>query len=153
MNYARMKEVNMQFKVRYDRWLWPILALVPIVPLIRSVTLFADDQSELGFALVGIAIVASVALWFVLPRSIKLSHDRVSVALGWRWHFNMPMSSISEISSAHGVKPWLRIGGGFATSFRRPVLIRRISGMSILVSPETPDQFIQSARDFAASVD
>ena len=64
---------------------------------------------------------------------------------------NMPLGTIAEVQAARGIAPWIRWGAGFATSFSDPILIRRIGGISVVVSPAEPDRFMESVRTALAA--
>ena len=59
---------------------------------------------------------------------------------------NIPVDTIAEVQPAEGVATFVRWGAMFATSFKTAVRIRRTTGMTIVLSPENPAQFIESVR-------
>jgi hypothetical protein len=144
-------QMPLRFKPRYDKWLWPVLTLVPLLPLGRASFLVAADEFQLAWLMLGVTGLALLALWSVLPRAFELWPDRIRIILGWPWGLNIPLNKIAEVRPAPGVASLARWGAGFATSFKTPVQIRRTKGMTIVVSPSNPAEFIESVRKALAS--
>ena len=136
----------LRFKPRYDRGLWLVLIGVLLLPLGRAGFLLAAGELQLTLAMVVVAGLALLALWSGLPRAFELWPDRIRIVLGWRWGLNIPLDTIAEVQPAPGVATFVRWGAMFATSFKTAVRIRRTTGMTIVLSPENPAQFIESVR-------
>ena len=101
--------------------------------------------------MLGVTGLAPLALWSVLPRAFGLWPDRVRTVLGSPWGLNVPLNTIAEVLPAPGVAPWIRLGAMFATSFKTPVRIKRTKGMTIVLSPDNPERFIESVRKALAA--
>jgi hypothetical protein len=136
----------LRFKPRYDKGLWPLLIGVPLLPLVRAGFFVAAEEFQWAWVMLGVTGLALLALWSVLPRAFELWPDRVRIVLGWRWGLNIPLDTIAEVQPARGVATFVRWGAGFATSFKTAVRIRRTTGMTIVLSPDNPAQFIESVR-------
>ena len=135
-----------RFKPRYDKWLLLVFIVAPLLPLGRAGLLLAADEVQWAWVMLGVTGLVLLALWSVLPRAFELWPDRIRIVLGWRWGFNIPLNTIAEVLPAKGVAPWIGLGAGSATSFKTPVQIKRTKGMAIVLSPETPAEFIEGVR-------
>jgi hypothetical protein len=101
--------------------------------------------------MLGVAGLALLALWAVLPRAFELWPDHIRIVLGWRWDLNIPLNTIAEVLPAKGVAPWIGFRAMFATSFKTPVQIRRTKGMTIVLSPNNPVEFMEGVRKALAN--
>ena len=141
----------LRFKPRYDKGLWPVLIGVLLLPLGRAGFFMAAGEFQGTLAMLVVAGLVLLALWSVLPRAFELWPDRVRIVLGWRWGLNIPLDTIAEVQPARGVATFVHWGAGFATSFKTAVRIRRTKGMTIVLSPDNPAQFIESVRSAQAN--
>ncbi len=136
----------LRFKPRYDKWLWPALMVLPLLPLGRAGLLAAAGELQWAWVMLGVTVLVLLALWSVLPRTFELWPDRIRIVLGWPWSLNIPLDTIAEVLPPPSVAAWIRWGAGFATSFKTPVQIRRTKGMTIVLSPDNPVGFVESVR-------
>ena len=136
----------LRFKPRYDKWLWPVLIAVPLLPLVRAGFLVAADEFQWAWVMLGVTGLVLLVLWSALPRAFELWPDHIRIVLGWSWGFGIPLNTIAEVLPAPGVTPWIRLGAMFATSFKTPVRIKRTKGMTFVLSPDNPVEFIGSVR-------
>ncbi len=108
--------------------------------------MLAADEFQWAGVMLGMTVLALLALWSVSPRAFELWPDRIRVVLGWPWGVNIPLNTIAEVLPPPNLAAWMRWGAGFATSFKTPVQIKRTKGMAIVLSPETPAEFIEGVR-------
>ena len=144
-------QMRSRFKPRHDKGLSLVFIVLLLLPLGRAGFLVAADEFQWAWVMLGVTGLALLALWSVLPRAFELWPDRIRIVLGWPWGFNVPLNTIAEVLPARGVAAWICWGAGFATSFKTPVQIRRTKGMTIVVSPSNPAEFIESVRKALAS--
>ncbi len=138
-------------KPRYDKGLWLVFIIVLLLPLGRAGFLVAADEFQWAWVMLGVTGLALLALWSMLPRAFELWPDRIRIVLGWPWGLNIPLNTIAEVLPAPGVAAWIRWGAMFATSFKTPVQIKRTKGMTVLLSPDNPVEFIGSVRKALAN--
>ncbi len=135
-----------RFKPRYDKGLMAVFIVLLLIPLGRAGFLVAAKEFQLASVMLGVAGLVLLVLWSALPRAFELWPDRIRIVLGWSWGFSIPLSTIAEVLPASGVAPWIRLGAMFATSFKTPVRIKRTKGMTFVLSPDNPVEFIGSVR-------
>ncbi len=135
-----------RFKPRYDKGLWPVLIVVSLLPLGRAGLFLAADEFQWAWVMLGVTGLALLALWSGLPRAFELWPDRIRIVLGWPWGLNIPLNTIAEVRPAPGVVPWIGLRAWFATSFKTPVQIKRTKGLTIVLSPKNPVEFMGSVR-------
>ena len=140
-----------RFKPRYDKGLWLVFIVVLLLPLGRAGLLVAADEFQWAWVMLGVTGLTLLVLWSALPRAYELWPDRIRIVLGWSWGLSIPLSTITEVLPAPGVAPWIRLGAMFATSFKTPVRIKRTKGMTIVLSPDNPERFIESVRKALAA--
>lgn len=144
-------QVPIHFHPRYDKGLWLVFLAVPLLPLGRAGSLVAAHEYWLAFVMFGVAGLATLALWFLLPRKFELWPDYICIVLGRPWRFVIPLEEVMEVLPSEGLRPWAGLGAAFATSFKTPVHIKRSKGMNILLSPENPEEFITAVKDSLAN--
>lgn len=144
-------QMLLRFKSRYDKWLWPVLIAVPLLPLVRAGFLVAAEEFQSAWVMLVVTGLVLLVLWSMLPRAFELWPDRIRIILGWPWGLNVPLNAIAEVRPAPGVAPWITLGAGFATSFKTPVQIRRTKGMTIVLSPNNPVEFMEGVRKALAN--
>ncbi len=130
--------------------MWLVLLLVLLIPLVRAGFLLRDDDVAAAAAMLVVFGLASLALWLVLPRAYELSPDRLRVVLGGPLGWEIDLKKIENVRVAPGRGPLLRPGALFATSLEPPVVVRRRKGMSIILSPEQPADFIAAVEQALA---
>ena len=135
------------FKAQYDAWVWAIVALVILLPLLLTGYYFAIDvPQDALFTLFVSALVAAI-LWLLLPRRYELWPDRIRIVLGWRMGLNIPFEQIDDVHITRGSSAFVFWGLKFATSVKSPVLIKRKRAMSVIISPREADDFIDAVRE------
>ncbi len=140
-----------RFKPRYDKWLWPVLMALPLLPLVRAGFLVAADEFQSAWVMLVVTGLVLLVLWSMLPRAFELWPDRIRIILGWPWGLNISLNAIAEVRPAPGVASLITLGAAFATSFKTPVQIRRTKGMTIVLSPDNPVEFMESVRKALAN--
>ncbi len=144
-------QMLLRFKSRYDKWLWPVLIAVPLLPLVRAGFLVAADEFQSAWVMLVVTGLVLLVLWSMLPRAFELWPDSVRIVLGWQWGINIPLNTIAEVLPGKGVAPWIGLRAMFATSFKKTVQLRRTKGMAFLLSPDNPEKFIEDVQHAQAN--
>ena len=143
-----------RFKPRYDKGLWPVsIIIVLLLPLGRAGFLVAADEFQWTWVMLGVTGLVLLALWSMLPRAFELWPDRIRIVLGWPCGLTIPINTITEVLPAPGLAPWIGLGAMFATSFKTPVQIKRTKGLTIVLSPNDPVEFMESVRSAQENAD
>ena len=142
-------------KARYDLWIWVAIIGVLLFFSVLAILQLAQGEKAEGGIVLGVTGLIALLLWSVLPRGFEIRSDRLRIVLGWPWSLNIPFNNITEVRTASAISALAYPGIRFSTSVRTPVLIRRSKGLSIVVSPQHRQEFIdkvmQAVADYRAT--
>ena len=130
---------------RTDIWLKLMLVGLPVIFLVLGIVLlFQDTASALG--MFGVTIFYAVLFRLVMPQKYQVYNDKVRIAMGGPFAWNIPFSTIKEVRSASRTSAFAYNGVRFATSSRDVVEIRRSKGCNVVISPSNKDVFLEQVR-------
>jgi len=127
---------------KYDLWLKLILGGTLAFTFVLSIVLLSVDLLGAWIAF-GVTIFNVLLFHAILPRRYQIFQDKVRIALGRPFAFNIPLSTIREARSASGSKAFAYRGLRFATSSRSVVEIIRHKGWNVVISPANRDLFLE----------
>ena len=127
-----------------DMWLKLMLGTILVLFLVLgSVTLFQDKGD--AFGMFGIAVFYALLFKIIMPQRYQIYSDKIKIAMGGPFAWNIPFSTIKEVRSASGAKAFAYGGVRFATSSKNVVEIRRSRGCNVVISPSDKDIFLEQA--------
>jgi len=127
---------------QYDLWLKLILGGTLAFTFVLSIVLLSVDLLGAWIAF-GVTIFDALLFHAILPRRYQIFQDKVRIALGRPFAFNISLSTIREARSASGSKAFAYRGLRFATSSRSVVEIIRHKGWNVVISPANRDLFLE----------
>ena len=135
---------------RYDFWLRFILGGVLALTFILGVVLLFEDI-VVAWVMFGVTLFDALLFKAILPRRFQIFQDRVKIALGGPFAFDIPFSNIREVREASARKVFAYWGLRFATSTESIVEIVRKKGLSLVISPANRDMFLEQFNQALSS--
>jgi hypothetical protein len=129
-------------KANYNSWL-RLLAIIPIGSFIGALALFFNSGLEASLTLLGDGVLFTLLFYFILPRKFQIYQDRLRIALGPPFAFNIPLSTIKEARPSPGAKAYVYSGIRLATSTRYVIEIVRTRGSNYIISPQNGELFLE----------
>ncbi|MDI9611410.1 MAG: PH domain-containing protein [Archaeoglobaceae archaeon] len=138
-------------KPKYDLWGKIILSFAPslmllLVILIESGLLQTDSEEEAIIAkkvLLASLLAILILYWIILPRKYEIHDDVLKIVLG-AFSYKIRLEDLAEVRSAEKWKALAYRGVRFTTSTKNIVEIRKKKGLSIVISPQNPEIFIEN---------
>jgi hypothetical protein len=130
---------------RTDIWLKILLTGIPAIFLVLGIVLLFQDTGG-AFGMFGVTIFYAVLFGLVMPHKYQVYNDKVRIALGGPFAWNIPFSTIREVRPASGASAFAYNGVRFATSSSSVVEIRRSKGCNVVISPSNKDVFLEQVN-------
>ena len=130
---------------RTDIWLKLMLAGIPMIFLVIGIILLFQDMAN-AFGMFGVTIFYAVLFRIVMPHKYEVYNDKVRIAMGGPFAWNIPFSTIKEVRVASSASAFAYNGVRFATSSSSVVEIRRSKGCNVVISPSNKDVFLEQIR-------
>ena len=96
-----------------------------------------------AYCLLGLTVFDALMFYAIIPRRLQIFGDRLRIALGRPFAFDMPFSTIKEAREASGTKAYFYWGIRFATSSRNVVEIVRRRKLNVVISPANVKTFLE----------
>jgi hypothetical protein len=138
--------------IKYESWV-KILLGIPVFLMIAMGFFFyrfasaqqgISAEAESGFQVASIVLFATgpfllLIYWLVLPTKIFIYQDKLRIKYG-QFYWNVRFETIESVKAASGIPPvW---SNSSVTSYRNQIEIVRIKKMTIRLSPDNRDQFL-----------
>lgn len=140
-----------QFRPKYELWFWVVLGSVLIIDLVLGSILVGAGEIVGGLATYGAAVLSTLLLGLVIPRSYQLCPDRLRIILGGPLVFNIPFDTVDQIMLGASSEALAFRGLRFVTSFRTPVKISRSRGWDVVITPDKRLRFVEKAQQALAN--
>lgn len=140
-----------QFRPKYDLWLWVVLGSVLLIDLVLGSILAGSGEIVGGLATYAAAVLSTLLLWLVIPRSYELWPERLRIILGGPLVFNIPFGTVDQIMPGAGWEALAFRGLRFATSVKTPVKISRRRGWDVVIAPDDRLRFMEKAQQALAN--
>ncbi|MFC1988313.1 PH domain-containing protein [Chloroflexota bacterium] len=120
-----------------------IIVVVPVLSLIGSVTLLLSGDSSGAMVLLFETFFIVFIFWAVFPRWYQVYEDHLRIVLGGPFSVKIRFDNIKTITVTSG----LSLTANYVTRFtRNPVVIGVKKGLSVAITPQDSDLFIESAN-------
>lgn len=125
----------------YDIWLKVIMAF-PLLFIIVGVSFLVDGQPQAAVGMFASAALMAVIYWAVFPRKYCILDNKIKIALGKPFAFNIPFDSIERAGIPQGIS----IGINFITTFsgRHAIQIVRRRKLNVNISPGNRELFLEN---------
>lgn len=123
----------------------PSLMLLLVI-LIETGLLQTESEEEAMMAkqiLLASLLAILILYWAILPRKFEIHEDKLKIVLGFM-SYSIPLKEIAGVRRAENWKALTYKGLRFATSIKNLVEIRKKKGLSIVISPQNPQIFIEN---------
>ncbi len=134
-------------KARYDWWVRAVLAASFVLFVVMALIMFAAGHILEGAIMLGVILFDALLLWSFLPQSYEIRPEGLRIVLGWPWRFNIPFDTIAEIHAGRGFQALAYGGLRFSPSVKTPVVVRRSRGISVVISPQDRQEFIDAVNE------
>ena len=134
-------------KARYDWWVRAVLAASFVVLVVIALIMFAAGHILEGAIMLGVILFDALLLWSLLPQSYEIRPEGLRIVLGWPWRFSIPFDTVAEIHAGRGFQALTYGGLRFSPSVKTPVVVRRSRGVSVVISPQDRQEFIDAVNE------
>ncbi len=139
---TKMKNLVYEDTPRYDFWLKLVLGGILALTLVLGIILLFDDV-EAAWVMFGVTLFDALLLKAILPQRFQIFQDGLKIVLGRPFALNIPFSDIRDVKSASRSKAFTYWGLRLATSTHTVVEIVRKKGLSVVISPNHADMFLE----------
>jgi hypothetical protein len=129
---------------RIDMWLKLLLGGILVMFLVLGGVFLFQDKPD-AFGMFGIAVFYALLFRIIMPQRYQIYSDKIRIALGGPFAWNISLSTVKEVRSASGAKAFAYSGVRFATSSKNVIEIRRSRGCNVVISPSNKDVFLEQA--------
>jgi hypothetical protein len=119
-----------------------ILLVVPAIMFITGLYLWFSREGSESLGLLVISIPIGLVLWIILPQKYQVFEDRLCIVLGGPLAINVGYNQITfmEVTTRNALTLNL-----VSTITRTYVIIGKKKGMSIAITPERNELFVENA--------
>jgi len=134
-------------KVSYGFLLKLIIVVMPVAFLVTSLILWLAEETEGSLILLIEAFAVGLIFWFVFPRKYQVYEDHLRIVLGGPFSIQIGFEQITTIEATNR----FALSINFITRIaKKYILIRRKRGMSIAITPQDHDSFVNNANQAIA---